>query len=323
MARLAAVITAYNRADFVDKCMRSVLEAETPDLQIRVIVMDNGSSDNTAEVAQAVEGDITVLRTEDNRHIVEVINRGFEAAFAEPRADYIIVMNEDTEFTPGSLGRLVAAAEEYPNSIFTPLQRNYREPEHVDDNAYGHLASVRELVEDAVLGRPLKTVYPLPTIIGAAMFARRDVWENLGEFDPLFWFYGIDDDLCTRARWLGYGVLLAPASHLYHAHGKLDSEVQQQTKEARYRKWRNELQARYLFRLKDPNKPLARCAVETLFFALGMALTCLRAPWPRGAAAALAIYFDCIKNYGAIHETRQRHFDPARRLGEPCQRKGQ
>ena len=255
MINLCAIITAYNRADFVDKCIKSIYVDQDDTLQVRIVVMDNGSDDDTAAVAR--EAGAEVLRTEDNRHIVEVINRGFATAFEDTDCNFIVVLNEDTEFTLGSLRRLVDACVANPDAVLTSLQLNYREPEHLDGNALNHVQKSRELVEDAVMGHPLKDVYEVPTIIGACMMATRDAWEKIGEFDPLFWFYGVDDDICTRARWLGYRTLLVPTSQLLHAHGKLNVEVRQPDAATVFRKWRLELQATYLFLLKDPRHSLA------------------------------------------------------------------
>ncbi|MBI1318642.1 MAG: glycosyltransferase [Candidatus Hydrogenedens sp.] len=324
MARLSAFITSYNRADFVVTCVRSILAAASESLEVRVIVMDNGSSDETPEVlAKAMQhvpahGALETLRTEDNRHIVEVINKGFAAA-RESDPDYIAMFNDDTELTPGSLEAVVAACEAHPDSLLTPLQRNYRQPEHIDGNALGHVRQLDALIEDAVLGRPLRQVYPLPVIIGACMFARAEVWANIGPFDPLFWFYGVDDDICTRARFLGYQTLLVPGAHLFHAHGKLDSSASAMTKEARDRKWRYETQTRYLFMLKKHEVGLGRAVCGTAWHALQNAFTCARHGWPWGAWQSLAIFAWFLPRLGLLAEARRQHFDPARKvdLGPP------
>lgn len=321
MKKLTAVITSYNRADFVDRCVASIVAVAGPELQIRVIVMDNGSVDETPEVlardiaAAPEHAIIETYRTEDNRHIVEVLNRGLVAAFEGDPVDYIVVMNDDTEYLPGALEEMISACDAHPNSVLTPLQINYREPEHIDVNALGHVQQVSELVEDALMGRPLQQVYDLPTIIGACMFARRDVWERLGNFDPLFWFYGIDDDLCTRARFLGLRTLLALRAHLYHAHGKLGVEPQAMQPEARFKKWRNELQARFLFRLKNPKHGLPRATVDATVFAVNMFVECIGQHfWLKGALHVWLIYWGLIAQLGPIARSRREHFDSSRKI---------
>ncbi len=324
MHKLTAVITAYNRADFVDKCLTSVLAAADDSLSIHVIVMDNGSTDETPEVVRSVmashpDGAVRLERTEDNRPVIGVINLGLRFALEDPATDYVLYLNEDTEFTPGSLLRLVDACEANRHALLTPLQLNYRAPEHLDDGAFGHLSQARPLIEDLLLDRPKKAVYSVPTMVGASMMASAETWRNLGAFDPLFWFYGVDDDLCKRAHWLGYGVLLVPDAHLFHAHGKLGVEPSELPKAARNRKWRNELQARYIFLLKDPEYSLARGCFECLSYALRITLHNLRILWLGGVVQAPYVCAQCLAKLPDIAKTRRRHFDPAKKIG-PAQR---
>jgi len=191
VAKLTAVVTTYNRADFIAICVRSIFAVASESMHVRVVVMDNGSVDETPQVLADFQskvpehGVLEIQRTEDNRPIVGVLNRGLGHA-REQETDYLVVMNDDTEYTPGSLQRLIDACDAQPASLLTPVQINYRAQDHIDANALGHLQQVGALVEDATLGRPLQDVYDLPTIIGACILARADVWDNLGDFDSIF-----------------------------------------------------------------------------------------------------------------------------------------
>lgn len=309
---LHVIITAYNRADFVARCLRSVLESATEDLRIHCFVMDNGSTDRTSEAAREAGGEhADIIRTEDNRSVVEVLNRGFDAARERGEADFLMCMNEDTEFMPGAIARLAAAADARPEALLTPLQLNYRAPDRLDDSAYLHVREARELIEAALLQRPFEIAYPVPTMIGAAMFARREVWAVLGEFDELFWFYGVDDDLCTRAHWLGYEVLVVPDARLLHAHGKLGGTGD--TPVFSFDKWRKELQARYMFVLKRPGADILGNLLRGAGLALQTAGACLLKGWPQGTWGALEVFGRTAARWREIEEARKRHFDPAKR----------
>lgn len=315
MPKLVAVVTAYNRTEFIAKCVASLLDAASNALHVQVIVMDNGSKDDTANAAQAVGESVHVVRTEDNRPIAEVLNRGLRLALDDACADYVMVMNDDTMFTPTSLPHLIAVTEKHPNAFTTPLQINYRKPDEVDASALTHLQKSRALVQDAALGRPLQETYAQESIIGAALLAHVEAWRNVGEFDELFWFYGVDDDLCTRARWLGYETLLVPGAHLLHAHGKLGADKDVVTTWPNpIHRWRKETQARYIFRLKDIERPLWRCVLHTSGYALMNTLECLASLWPRGAVESLAIFGACALRLPKIAQTRRLQFDPKRKI---------
>lgn len=313
MRKLVAIVTSYNREDFISRCVESLLESANGGLDVRVIVMDNGSVDGTSAAASAFGERVRVLRTEDNRPIAEVVNRGFAAAAEEPDSDFYMVMNDDTQFAPDGVAKLIEACDERPNALFTPLQMNYRQPDHVDPSAFDQVQEIRELMEDALLKRPLKCAYPIRTIIGAAIFGRREVWEDVGFYDELFWFYGVDDDVCERARYMGYEILIAPASVLFHAHGKLNVPPTSVSPSAQVWKWRNETQARYLFLLKSPKYGFARNVLRCFRHALATTLICVIIPWPRGVWMAMSIFGWCAARLPHIAAVRRRHFDPAQR----------
>lgn len=313
MIRLTAVVTAYNRQDFVGICCRALCDAASDSLDVRVIVMDNGSTDGTRAAAEAAGERVRVLRTEDNRWVVGVINRGLAAAYADA-PDYVLVLNDDTEFLPGALQTLVDAAEAHPHALLTPLQVSYHHRGHIDPNVLKLIARTSALVEDAVLGKPLAAAYPQRTLIGAAILARTATWQRLGGFDELFWFTGSDDDLCNRAHWLGIEVLLVPHAHMYHAHGGLQPPEGPAPKAALLRRYRLGLQARYLFQFKDITVPFPLAVLKATGYALGTFLGCASRLWLPGMRESLAVYLHCIARLPAIAAARRRDYDPARKV---------
>jgi len=317
MEKLTAIITAYNRSDFVGICCTALRDAAREDLAVSIIVMDNGSTDDTAAVARAVGDCVRVIRTEDNRWVVGVINRGFAAAYEDPGTDYILLLNDDTEFLPGAIDTLLAACRAHPDAVLTPLQLNYHQRGKVDTNALRRAAECHEMVEDLLLGRPLRQTYPQRTIIGAAMIARAATWKAIGEFDELFWFTGSDDDYCNRAHWLGYEVLLVPGAHMYHAHGGLHPSAAAPTRAAEMRKYRLGLQARYMFKLKDPDIGLARAVWNLNTYAWSTMFTCAARLWLPGFVTAKTLYLRALCAIPRAAAARRRHFDPARKRSAP------
>ena len=310
---LTAVITAYNRADFVGICCQALIDSAAPDLAIKVIVMDNGSTDNTKAVAEAVDPRVTVSRTEDNRWVVGVINRGIELALPEA-PDYILVLNDDTQFLPGALRHLLEVAEAHPHAVLTPLQLAYHHPGHLDANVLQRVQRTHALVEDAVLGKPLQDAYSQRTIIGAAILASTATWKHLGLLDELFWFTGSDDDLCNRAHWLGYEVLLVPGSRMNHAHGGLQPITGPAPKAGILRRYRLGFQARLMFQFKDPAYPFALCVVKASAYALGSFSVCAARLWLSGAKEVFGVYLHAMARLPEIAAARKAHYDPAKKV---------
>jgi GT2 family glycosyltransferase len=314
MTKLAVLITAYNREDFVGTCIKSIQAAATDDLDIQFYVMNNGSTDNTESEIRKCGDEIRVFSTPENRNIIEVINRGLKEIFEGPEADYVLLLNEDTKFEDGALQKLVEVHRNHPVSFMTPLQLNYREPDKVDANVLGLAQKNADLVEDILMNRPLKDVYEIPLLIGASLFGRKEDWMNVGYFDPLFWFYGCDNDFCTRAHHLGYHLYLAPQSILYHAHGKLVGTGNLPDKKTKIWKWRTETQSRYMLQLKNPGSPLWKNYWTVSGMAIADAAKSIVALWPRGIYNACSIFLSCLVAAPKVSASRKTQLNPSKRV---------
>ena len=112
MSRVDVIVPCYNYGDMLQACVRSVLDQE--DVDVRVIVMDDASTDSTEEVGRRLAaGD---RRVEYRRHAV---NRGhiatYNEALADVDADYCMILSADDLLTPGALSRATRAMDAHPN----------------------------------------------------------------------------------------------------------------------------------------------------------------------------------------------------------------
>ena len=103
------VVVNYNGAAFVDEFARSLTEVDYPN--VRVIVVDNGSQDGSAEVIESARPDAVLLRCPENGGTAGGNNAGFRYCL-EQGFDYVLVLNNDTVLTADFLAKLVAAADE-------------------------------------------------------------------------------------------------------------------------------------------------------------------------------------------------------------------
>lgn len=313
MAKVVAVITSYNRADFIEKCIRSVLDSSNEKIDAHVLVMDNGSDDASPKLAAAMGEKVRVERSIVNRPLTGVINKALKIALVEMEADYVIVMNDDTQFTQGSLAKLYEVSEEHPNALIAPLQLNYRDPELVDPMALELAQRSSDILEDALMQRELRTAYPVRTIIGAGMFAKRHVWERLGYWDELYQWYGPDDDYCNRALYHGYEVLLVPHSYLLHAHGQLNADIQKLDHSGAWRRWRLQTQMRYMALLKDPRQSFPRCLLWFTSRFIADQLRYMLGLWGKGMFLSADAFLHCIVRIPRVIRARKEQMDPSRR----------
>jgi GT2 family glycosyltransferase len=180
----------------------------------RIVVVDNASSDATAESVEAHFPDVTVIRSERNGGYTA----GNNACFARSKSRYVAVVNPDARPEPGWLRALVRALEAEPNAaLATSKVLLASDPTRV--NACGldvHISGIafcRGLSDEQ--HRYVETEQ-VAAVSGAAFVARRDVLEEIGGLDERFFMYMEDTELSMRAQLAGYSVVMSPRSRVVH-----------------------------------------------------------------------------------------------------------
>ncbi len=224
--RLSVVIPTHDTRSLALACLDKIFAAGSPSPE--VVLLDDGSTDGTAEAVRERFPAVRVLCNERALGFTEAANRGLGAATGR----LVVLLNSDTEVDAGawqaveaafaanpSLG-IVGAALRYPDG--TPQWSGGGEPSHrwLFGLASGLPALLGRLPGVRAL-RPVRGASgePVEWVTGAAMALRREVLERVGPLDPSFRLYGQDLDLCTRARAAGWWVAVAPSFRVLHHHG--------------------------------------------------------------------------------------------------------
>jgi N-acetylglucosaminyl-diphospho-decaprenol L-rhamnosyltransferase len=171
-----------------------------------VIVVDNHSSDDTAQVAQRLLPQSKVIAAGRNLGFGRANNLGL-AAVTTP---YALLLNPDARLAPQALQALHAAALRYPDAaILAPVL--YDAPGIVGDFFRGPY------------WQPAVKPAPLPEgdlcadfVTGAAMLLNLEKMREVGFFDPWFFLYCEDDDLCLRVRKAGHPIIVVAAATMEH-----------------------------------------------------------------------------------------------------------
>jgi GT2 family glycosyltransferase len=198
------VIVAYNRYELTESCLRH-LAAQT--LAHQLIVIDNGSTDDTSTRLASDWPAVALERLGENRGFAEACNRGVAAGANEA----VVLLNNDVDVRPDFLQRIVAPLRE-DSSVGSVAALMLQPGERLIDSA--------GLTADAVLGgfprlqgldlsearreRPL-----LAGPAGTAAAYRRDAWERSGGLDESIFAYMEDFDLALRLRSAGWRTVLA------------------------------------------------------------------------------------------------------------------
>jgi GT2 family glycosyltransferase len=183
-----------------------------PDSEI--ILVDNGSTDNTTGQIPICYPQVRILRSDSNLGFARGCNLGARYG----RGRYLAFLNPDTEVASGWLDALTAVLEEDPRAgLATSKILLLAQKDRL--NTAGNDIHLTGLTLCRGIGSPedaLDEKSRVAAVSGAAFAIRRDLFEALGGFDPSFFLYMEDTDLSIRARLAGYNCLYAPDSIVYH-----------------------------------------------------------------------------------------------------------
>jgi len=128
--RIEIVAPVHNRREITLQCLRSLARIEKKDFEIHIIIVDDGSTDNTGEAIRQEFPDVQIIEGDGNLWFTEGTNVGVRAAL-ERKPDFILMMNDDQVFDSKFLLYMVETAEKYPRSVVGPLLLLWNEPHKV------------------------------------------------------------------------------------------------------------------------------------------------------------------------------------------------
>lgn len=209
------VIVTYNSEHVIEACLASLERVGVP--AERVVVVDNGSRDNTVNNIRRRFSAVNVLEAAKNNGFAAACNLGS----AEGREPMIVFLNPDTEVLETALETMGAAISAGAAAV-GPLLIDYGgriRPESTLPSPrigglllqYSGLWKVKHALTRRYLLRKQDHAYRRPVLSGACLGVKRRVFEAVGGFDERFFMYNEDYDLCTRLARYGRLELLAGA----------------------------------------------------------------------------------------------------------------
>lgn len=228
---LSVILVTYNSRDFLPACLDSLkrsLEAAPHE----IIVVDNASSDGSADYVAQTFPDIRLIANQENRGYPIANNQGIALA----RAEYVLLLNPDTTVGPGVLMRLVDEMRAKPEvGVSAPALR--LPSGRIQISFGGKVNAISEAAKKLFLNRLLsrrierdKRPRPVGWLGGACLLCRSEVLEAVQGFDERFFLYFEDIDLCFRIRELGKVLLYIPALEIRHEGGASTSGSSMQSR---------------------------------------------------------------------------------------------
>jgi hypothetical protein len=216
-------IVTYNSREEIGRCLEAVKLA-TDGLAAEVFVVDNNSTDGTADLVERDHPWVTLIRTGVNAGY----GRANNLAIARARGRWILVLNPDTAPAPDAITALLAVGEADPSvgavgprlvNADGSLQHSvFRFPD-TRQAFYGFFELVPLDSQDN--GRMPLDAYEEPMraqhLKGACVLLRREAIDQVGAFDPGYFMYFEETDLCRRLAKGGWTNLYTPTATVVHA----------------------------------------------------------------------------------------------------------
>ena len=212
----SVIIVNWNRSNLLKASLASVYRQEIDDFE--VILVDNGSTDGSVEMARAEFPALKIIRNRENRGFCAPNNQGIRAS----SGDFIALLNNDAEADPGWLQALHRVFHNRPDiGMAASKILVYEDPSRIDKA--GHLiypdgqnrGRGSGAADDGQFDRMEEVLWP----DGCAAMYRRAMLDHIGGFDEDFFAYADDAELGLRARIAGWRCLYAPDAVVRHHRG--------------------------------------------------------------------------------------------------------
>jgi GT2 family glycosyltransferase/SAM-dependent methyltransferase len=215
MPECSIVIPVCNHASVTRQCLNTLLARPPRTTDCEIIVVDDASSDDTPRLLDGYGDRIRVITHAANAGFAISCNHGAIMA----AGDYVVFLNNDTIPQAGWLDALVDCARRHPKAGIVGSKLLF--PNGSVQHAGVAFAPPSGLPTHLYYGFPgdhpaVNKPRRFQAVTGACLLVRRDLFEQLNGFDPLFLNVYEDVDLCLRAGTLGYEVHYAPQSVLHH-----------------------------------------------------------------------------------------------------------
>lgn len=244
--KILIVIISYEGEEWIKDCIQSVLKNNYDNLEL--LVIDNASKDQTISIIKGYFHKVRLIELPKNVGFARAANIGIHHATCH-KFDYLFLLNQDVKLAADCIYNLVKACQKHPDiGIASPFQMTYDGLK--TDPAFDRLLKSNKTFQNTFKPTTSLKTLEVDTVIGAAMFFRTRLFKTVGFFDPVFFLYHEEGDLCRRARYHGFEIHVIPRAKIFHWHTQLNpSEMSLKAK------W-SSLYGYYLYILKDPFRSL-------------------------------------------------------------------
>ena len=226
---VSMIVVNWNTREILRKCLESLCN-HTRNISFEIIVVDNGSSDGSAEAVEKGFPQVKLIRNQENLGFARANNIGIRASTGR----YLCLMNSDIFVLNGCLKKLLEFMDQSLNvgmsgprllnrdHIFQPSCRYFPS---IWNNLCHALALNRLFPKSSFFSDSLMkhwkhdTVQSVDVLPGCLWMVRREALDQVGLLDERFFIYGEDVDWCKRFHDHGWDVVFYPDAEAIHYHG--------------------------------------------------------------------------------------------------------
>jgi len=227
---LSIIIVSWNVKDLLKKCLESIF-ASQGNFNSEVIVVDNASTDRTAEMVRVKFPQVKFLANEKNIGYAAANNLGF----AQSSGKYILFLNPDTVILDNTLEKMLEFVK--GNDKIAIAGCKHLNPDKTLQPSIRRFPTVTAIV--LILLKIAKIFPDLPAlrhyfardfdynrlqivdqVAGSFFFTKREILQKIGPFDEQFFTWFEEVDLCRRAKAAGWQVWYNPTAEIIHVGGQ-------------------------------------------------------------------------------------------------------
>jgi GT2 family glycosyltransferase len=206
-----ACVAVFNRIQYTRRCLELLLAQTYP--KLRTIVVDDGSSDGTYDMARAEHPEVVLLRADGSLYWTGAMRLGIEYILDHSAADdYVLLLNDDLVFAPNLVEDLLKTVRRHPQSLVQAVESCLDDPDLIWQGgaeirwwtAKHRLLNYHRRISEFPPGYCQHSAY----LTGRAVLVSVEVFRSVGNFDPRYQQNG-DPEFTRRAARAGYELLVA------------------------------------------------------------------------------------------------------------------
>lgn len=226
---ISVIIVSWNASRYLEQCLASLAEAP-PSRRTEIIVVDNASTDGSAEIVEAKFPHVRLIKSTENLGFAKANN----LAIRQSQGHYICLVNSDVKVLPGCLDALAEYLDRNPtagnvgprvlNSDMTLQSSCRRFPSFWNNlcEATGlatAFKNTRLFSGEHMLFFPHDRTLTVDALVGCFWMMRRETLRAVGPLDEGFFMYSEDVDWCRRCQKAGWQVVFFPGARAVHYRG--------------------------------------------------------------------------------------------------------